>query len=168
MDLNRPPHEVADPKERDDIAAAKIADMLEHVEAAPLEWPADTGEIVNAMQALGYRIDGDYLFGLLDEGIPPVRMLGGRRRWTPFDGWHLMAVLESRRRWTLHPLHVHKMTAVEVQALENEQAGRPAFHDLDTFGVEQLVLLMEGAEQSAMRHVIRVALVSKLREAGAL
>lgn len=164
--LDQPTHEIVDPAERDAIAAAKLTAMLAHVDADPLDWPADTRDVLRAAQMLGYRVDGDYLIGLLNQGIPPVVKLGGKHRWTAFDAWHLLAVLDSRRRWELHPLHLHKLSALERLVLEAEAAGKPAFDDLDNYSVEQLLLLMELAETTALRHMLRVALMAKLRENG--
>jgi hypothetical protein len=152
---------------RDEFAESRIMEMAGAVAVAVPEFPCETGDTIRLVQAFGYRASPDYVFNLLEDGIPPVARIGGKRKWLPWDVWHLLTVLESRRRWSLHKFHDHKLTNLERLQLEAEADGRGhPFEDLDSFSAEQLILLMEGAEQQHVRHVIRLALMAKLREGG--
>jgi hypothetical protein len=62
---------------------------------------------------------------------------------------------------------LHKATAVELAEWQAQAiTGRSAFDDLDQFDARALVLMLERVAEPELRHVIAVALLSKLRALG--
>lgn len=153
-----------DPAELDEAASLRFNILCDSLDIERPAFPLETGDVVRLMQALGYRTSADDVLHLLTLGAPCPQSVNGKRRWRPFDAAQLAAILESRRRWALHPHHLHKMSNVERIQLEREAIGESsAFYDAEAFDVEQLLLLMEGAEQSAVRHACRIAIQEKLK-----
>ncbi len=151
------------------IAAERIALMHESAGLeAPDSFPMNTAQVLRLFQSLDFHVDGDFIIGLCETGILQVKSYKGHRQWNPLACFELSMVLDSRRRWKPTNRHLHKMTALERQSALMEQQGDEFITDLDQYDVEQLVLMLEQMENQDVRHVLRIALISKLRQAGAL
>lgn len=167
MDTTQHVHEQTDPQQAEQLAQTKLSQACDAA-GLNLSFPAETSDVLEFFTALDYRINGDFVFGLLENKTLLVPMVGGKRQWDALSVWALWGQLEGRRRWKPTSRHIHKMSALERMQLLSEQGEGQGLHDLDSFDVEQLVFLLEDAESRDARHCLRIALLSKLRQEGSL
>ena len=129
-------------------------------------YPCDDGEAVELCRAVEYVIDPESFVRFWNVGaFDGVAISEGRRNWSATDIVRLATFLESRRDWQPESeLHRAKKTSYEL-ALENYRRTGKAhelFHDLETFDLRALLLLMTEADSRQMREALFVAVQIKL------
>ena len=143
----------------------RIAHWWERAGMTP-SYPAADGEVVRLCQAVEYTIDSESFVRFWNVGaFDGVAISEGRRNWSATDIVRLATFLESRRDWQPESeLHRAKKTSYEL-ALENYRRTGKAhelFHDLETFDLRALLLLMTEADSRQMREALFVAVQIKL------
>lgn len=129
-----------------------------------LHWPLDTRQVETLLaDGLDYRLDSGDLLSLMTRGIASPKRENGRLKWTPVDVADAQNHLEANRLWKATPRHFWKMSIAERDCLAAAERGESAFHDLDQFTLRELLLILERTEQGAIRHLVRLAVETKLR-----
>jgi hypothetical protein len=156
------------PPDDDVTCAASLAERWRAADLPPT-YPATSDTVADLLRGCGYDISAELIADWARRGVvPDVPMQAGRRAWGPRHIATAFALCETWRRWQPnHPRHLHKATAVELAEWQAQAiTGRSAFDDLDQFDARALVLMLERVAEPDMRHVIAVALLSKLRALG--
>ena len=129
-------------------------------------YPAADGEALRLVQAVDYVIDSESFVRFWNVGaFDGVAISEGRRNWSATDIVRLATFLESRRDWQPgSELHRAKKTSYEL-ALENYRRTGEAhelFHDLETYDLRALLLMLVEVDIRQMREALKVAIEIKL------
>ena len=129
-------------------------------------YPAADGDAVALCRAVDYVIDPESFVRFNDVGaFGGVSVSDGRRCWSATDIVRLATFLECRRAWQPgSELHRAKKTPYEI-ALENFRAtgeSHELFHDLETYDLRALLLMLVEADNRQMREALKVAIEIKL------
>lgn len=129
-------------------------------------YPAADGDAVALCRAVDYVIDSESFVRFWNVGaFDGVAISEGRRNWSATDIIRLATFLECRRAWQPgSELHRAKKTPYEI-ALENFRATGEAhelFHDLETYDLRALLLMLVEADNRQMREALKVAIEIKL------
>ncbi len=133
-------------------------------------YPVGSDAVLAMVDGNGYVCDRGLLLELLDNGTIPVVRESDAPRWSALNCFHLLCQLEGRRRWKpFSTMHRFKFNAAELAQLDAEAVGRATcFDDLEQFDVESLLIFMQDANDQSVRETLRVAVIAKLKQAGAL
>ncbi len=150
--------------------AAKLQGMWITADILP-GYPATTSTTVELLRSGGgFDVSTDLLEGWVRSGmVPGVAIRAGRFAWSPQNILTAAIQADTWRRWVpCHPLHLHKMTAVELAEGQANAAGESIFHDLQTFDVNACVCVLASCDDPQMRRTFATALKTKLRSLGVL
>ena len=151
--------------ELEHVCRQRIAGWWERAEIEP-SFPVCDGDAIALCQAVEYAITGEEFVRFWNNGaFFGVAICDGRRNWSAIDVVRFATFLECRRAWQPgSELHRAKKTAYEI-ALENFRATGEAhelFHDLETYDLRALLLMLVEADNRQMREALKVAIEIKL------
>ena len=99
--------------------------------------------------------------------VGQVAIVSGRFKWQASNILLAAGLLNASRRWIpLHPLHVSKMTSVEVLEQQARSLGQTIFDGLESTDCMTLLGVIAGCEDHELRLTLVAALQTKLTLAG--
>ncbi len=147
------------------LARQKLAEWWRRADRTE-SYPATDADAVALCRAVEFEIDQESLVRFIDVGAfeePSVN--DGRRAWSATAITLLACFLECRRAWQPGSgLHRAKKTPYEL-ALENCRStgeGHALFHDLETYDLRALLLMLVESDNRQQREALSVALQIKL------
>jgi hypothetical protein len=147
------------------LARHRISEWWVRADIVP-NYPTDDETAVKLVQSVDYSISLEALVRFCDvRAFTGVSINEGRRQWSARDIARLALFLECRRQWQPgSELHAAKRTACEL-ALENLRATGQAhemFHDLETFDLRALLLMLVESDSRMQRELLKCAIEIKL------
>ena len=99
--------------------------------------------------------------------VGTVPMQSGRFKWLASNILLAAGLCNAARRWLpLHPLHVGKMTSIEVLEQQSRALGQTIFDGLDETDCRTLLGVISNTEDLELRLTLAAALQTKLTLAG--
>jgi|GEM_PF-2270673 len=161
------PEQMTAVERQEDRASDYLLPLWRAIDELP-HYPCDTNTVIALADAGGYVVDHNVVREFVRKGYFPAPKRHPQTCQYAWSATHICLFIEAldlRRRWQPHhPLHAHKLWAIEVKDLLAKEAGQNAIPDLDQYSVEDLILMLEQNADQGIRQVICHALRLKLPE----
>lgn len=146
---------------------AKMRQMFRNADMLPA-FPMSTERVVELLRENGFDVSITILENWIRSGmVPNVRLRSGQFTWAAQNVLAAAIHADTWKRWIpLHPKFIHRLSAVELAEAQAGKAGETAFTDLDTFDIQAFTVMLERCDDPQLRHVLAVALRTKLKQAG--
>jgi|GEM_PF-1786612 len=148
---------------------AKLRRMFRNADMHPT-FPMNSAEVSELFRENGYKASVDVLEDFARRGmVPNVQIRQGRFAWSAVDVLVAAIHCDTWRMFVpLHPRCLHRLTALELAEMQAAVEGGSVFNDADTFTVRAMVQMLDSNGNPELRHVIAVALKSRLERLGVL
>jgi len=153
-----------------DMAVVALSPLWEAADILPA-YPAASATVAELLNVGGgYDVTPEMLTGWARVGtIPEVLFRGGRFHWGAVQIEIVRRYCETFRFFKpLDRRHLHKLSAIQIEEMKANEAGKTSFADLDAIDTRSLVTMLELSGDAAVRNYFATALMTKLRKAGAV
>lgn len=148
---------------------AKLRQLFRNADMHPM-FPMTSAEVSELLRENGYAASVEVLEDFCRRGlVPDCRIRQGQFAWSAQNALTAAIHCDTWRMFIpLHPRCLHRLTALELAEMQAALEGGSVFTDADTFTVRAMVQMLDSNANEELRHVIAVALKSRLDKLGVL